>query len=53
MVPRRNWSGADEDGLLGCSIRFTLFDTVIDIVWHVLVRFRWNSKMDVSECMGC
>ncbi|KAG9324023.1 hypothetical protein KVV02_003502 [Mortierella alpina] len=36
LVPRRNWSGADEDGLLGCSIRFTLFDTIIDIVWHVL-----------------
>ncbi|KAF9282169.1 Golgi reassembly-stacking protein 2 [Mortierella alpina] len=36
MVPRRNWSGADEDGLLGCSIRFALFDTIIDIVWHVL-----------------
>ncbi|KAF9954203.1 Golgi reassembly-stacking protein 2 [Mortierella alpina] len=36
MVPRRNWSGVDEDGLLGCSIRFTLFDTVIDVVWHVL-----------------
>ncbi|KAF9573093.1 Golgi reassembly-stacking protein 1 [Mortierella alpina] len=36
LVPRRNWSGADEDGLLGCSIRFTLFDTIIDVVWHVL-----------------
>ncbi|CAO3570894.1 unnamed protein product [Mortierella alpina] len=36
MVPRRNWSGMEEDGLLGCSIRFTLFDTIIDVVWHVL-----------------
>ncbi|KAF9954096.1 hypothetical protein BGZ70_010673 [Mortierella alpina] len=36
MVPRRNWSGVEEDGLLGCSIRFTLFDTIIDVVWHVL-----------------
>ncbi|KAG0197381.1 Golgi reassembly-stacking protein 2 [Mortierella sp. GBA30] len=36
IVPRRNWGGEHEDGLLGCSIRFALFDTIIDIVWHVL-----------------
>ncbi|KAF9359572.1 hypothetical protein BGX26_012016 [Mortierella sp. AD094] len=35
MTPTRKW-GNGEDGLIGCSIRFCLFDTINDIVWHVL-----------------
>ncbi|ORZ08803.1 Grasp55 grasp domain protein, partial [Lobosporangium transversale] len=35
MIPTRTW-GDDKDGLIGCSIRFTLFDTINDIVWHIL-----------------
>ncbi|KAF9205056.1 Golgi reassembly-stacking protein 2 [Haplosporangium sp. Z 27] len=34
MTPTREWGGGNE-GLIGCSIRFCLFDTINDIVWHV------------------
>ncbi|GJJ75716.1 hypothetical protein EMPS_08074 [Entomortierella parvispora] len=35
MVPSRNW-GDGQGGLIGCSIRFCMFDAVNDVVWHVL-----------------
>ncbi|KAG0004287.1 Golgi reassembly-stacking protein 2 [Entomortierella chlamydospora] len=34
MTPTRKWGNGD--GLMGCSVRFCLFDTINDIVWHVL-----------------
>jgi len=37
MIPCRNW-GDGQGGLIGCSIRFCMFDAVNDVVWHVLVR---------------
>ncbi|KAG0254543.1 Golgi reassembly-stacking protein 2 [Mortierella polycephala] len=36
MTPTRNWGDGEDDSLLGCSIRFDLFDTILDVVWHVL-----------------
>lgn len=38
MTPTKKWGDGDgSDGLLGCSIRFCLFDIINDVVWHVLV----------------
>ncbi|KAF9185080.1 Golgi reassembly-stacking protein 2 [Haplosporangium sp. Z 767] len=36
MTPTRNWGDGEDDSLLGCSIRFDLFDTILDVVWHIL-----------------
>ncbi|KAG0326470.1 Golgi reassembly-stacking protein 2 [Dissophora globulifera] len=35
MMPTKKW-GDGTEGLIGCSIRFCLFDTINDIVWHIL-----------------
>ncbi|KAG0354397.1 Golgi reassembly-stacking protein 2 [Podila minutissima] len=35
MVATRKW-GDGTGGLLGCSIRFCMFDAANDVVWHVL-----------------
>ncbi|KAF9571554.1 Golgi reassembly-stacking protein 2 [Mortierella alpina] len=35
MTPTRNW-GDGKGGLIGCSIRFCMFDAVNDVVWHIL-----------------
>lgn len=36
MIPTRLW-GDGTGGLLGCSIRFCMFDAINDVVWHILV----------------
>jgi hypothetical protein len=36
MIPTRKW-GDGNGGLIGCSIRFCMFDAVNDVVWHILV----------------
>ena len=36
MIPTKNW-GDGKGGLIGCSIRFCMFDAVNDVVWHILV----------------
>ncbi|KAF9915704.1 Golgi reassembly-stacking protein 2 [Lobosporangium transversale] len=35
MIPTRNW-GDGKGGLIGCSIRFCMFDAANDVVWHIL-----------------
>ncbi|KAG0029292.1 Golgi reassembly-stacking protein 2 [Podila clonocystis] len=35
MIPTRQW-GDGTGGLLGCSIRFCMFDAINDVVWHIL-----------------
>ncbi|KAG0346638.1 Golgi reassembly-stacking protein 2 [Podila humilis] len=35
MTPTRKW-GDGTGGLLGCSIRFCMFDAINDVVWHIL-----------------
>ncbi|KAI8599685.1 GRASP55/65 PDZ-like domain-containing protein [Dissophora ornata] len=35
MTPTKNW-GDGKGGLIGCSIRFCMFDAVNDVVWHIL-----------------
>ncbi|OAQ30584.1 hypothetical protein K457DRAFT_73218 [Linnemannia elongata AG-77] len=35
MIPTRKW-GDGKGGLIGCSIRFCMFDAVNDVVWHIL-----------------
>ncbi|KAF9106345.1 Golgi reassembly-stacking protein 2 [Mortierella sp. GBA35] len=35
MIPTRKW-GDGNGGLIGCSIRFCMFDAVNDVVWHIL-----------------
>ncbi|KAF9317849.1 Golgi reassembly-stacking protein 2 [Podila horticola] len=35
MIPTRLW-GDGTGGLLGCSIRFCMFDAINDVVWHIL-----------------
>ncbi|KAF9359151.1 Golgi reassembly-stacking protein 2 [Mortierella sp. AD094] len=35
MIPTKNW-GDGKGGLIGCSIRFCMFDAVNDVVWHIL-----------------
>ncbi|KAG0355842.1 Golgi reassembly-stacking protein 2 [Gamsiella multidivaricata] len=35
MIPTKNW-GDRKGGLIGCSIRFCMFDAVNDVVWHIL-----------------
>ncbi|KAI1313809.1 Golgi reassembly-stacking protein 2 [Mortierella claussenii] len=35
MIPTKDW-GDGKGGLIGCSIRFCMFDTVNDVVWHIL-----------------
>ncbi|KAF9410689.1 Golgi reassembly-stacking protein 2 [Podila epigama] len=35
LVPTRDW-GDGTGGLLGCSIRFCMFDAINDVVWHIL-----------------
>ncbi|KAF9988137.1 hypothetical protein BGZ65_011850 [Modicella reniformis] len=35
MMPTKKW-GDGNGGLMGCSIRFCMFDTISDVVWHVL-----------------
>ncbi|KAG0085187.1 Golgi reassembly-stacking protein 2 [Podila epicladia] len=35
MIPTRKW-GDGTGGLLGCSIRFCMFDAINDVVWHIL-----------------
>ncbi|KAF9583525.1 Golgi reassembly-stacking protein 1 [Lunasporangiospora selenospora] len=35
MTPSRRW-GDGKGGLMGCSIRFCLFDTQSDLAWHIL-----------------
>lgn len=45
MVATRKW-GDGTGGLLGCSIRFCMFDAANDVVWHVLVsRARTRSRV--------
>lgn len=36
MVATKKW-GDGTGGLLGCSIRFCMFDAANDVVWHILV----------------
>ncbi|KAF9919598.1 Golgi reassembly-stacking protein 2 [Linnemannia zychae] len=35
MIPTKKW-GDGNGGLIGCSIRFCMFDAVNDVVWHIL-----------------
>ncbi|KAF9438646.1 hypothetical protein BGZ76_006207 [Entomortierella beljakovae] len=35
MTPTKNW-GDGQGGLIGCSIRFCMFDAANDVVWHIL-----------------
>ncbi|KAF9357065.1 Golgi reassembly-stacking protein 2 [Mortierella sp. NVP85] len=35
MIPTRKW-GDGSGGLIGCRIRFCMFDAVNDVVWHIL-----------------
>ncbi|KAF9189548.1 Golgi reassembly-stacking protein 1 [Haplosporangium sp. Z 11] len=35
MIPTRKW-GDGKGGLIGCSIRFCMFDAINDVVWHIL-----------------
>ncbi|KAF9172413.1 Golgi reassembly-stacking protein 2 [Mortierella sp. AD010] len=35
MIPTKNW-GDGKGGLIGCSIRFCMFDAINDVVWHIL-----------------
>ncbi|KAF9099255.1 Golgi reassembly-stacking protein 2 [Mortierella sp. GBA35] len=35
LPPAQKWDNG-KDGYIGCSIRFCLFDTISDVVWHIL-----------------
>ncbi|KAG0316896.1 Golgi reassembly-stacking protein 2 [Linnemannia gamsii] len=35
LTPVQKWDNG-KDGYIGCSIRFCLFDTISDVVWHIL-----------------
>ncbi|KAG0257859.1 hypothetical protein BG011_003712 [Mortierella polycephala] len=35
MTPTKTW-GDGKGGLIGCSIRFCMFDATNDVVWHIL-----------------
>lgn len=41
LTPVHKWDNG-KDGYIGCSIRFCLFDTISDVVWHILVRICWS-----------
>lgn len=45
MVATRRW-GDGTGGLLGCSIRFCMFDAANDVVWHILV-----SRAGIKRCV--
>ncbi|KAF9944807.1 Golgi reassembly-stacking protein 2 [Modicella reniformis] len=35
MIPTKKW-GDGQGGLIGCRIRFCMFDAANDVVWHIL-----------------
>lgn len=47
MIPTRKW-GDGNGGLIGCSIRFCMFDAVNDVVWHILVIIEDNFSIDTG-----
>lgn len=47
MIPTRKW-GDGNGGLIGCSIRFCMFDAVNDVVWHILVIIEDNFPIEID-----
>ncbi|KAF9126798.1 Golgi reassembly-stacking protein 2 [Mortierella sp. 14UC] len=39
-----------KDGYIGCSIRFCLFDTISDVVWHILDVAPGSPAMEAGLC---
>ncbi|CAG8531282.1 14891_t:CDS:10 [Funneliformis caledonium] len=36
LIPNRDWSSNSQDGLIGCSIRYCLYESTNENVWHIL-----------------
>ncbi|KAF9976421.1 Golgi reassembly-stacking protein 2 [Actinomortierella ambigua] len=49
MVPTTQW-GDGKAGLLGCSIRFCMFDAANDVVWHVLDVYQGSPAERAGFC---
>lgn len=52
LIPVHKWDNG-KDGYIGCSIRFCLFDTISDVVWHILVRNCWSFSQGSFHCVCC
>ncbi|KAG0253966.1 Golgi reassembly-stacking protein 2 [Actinomortierella ambigua] len=49
MVPTTQW-GDGKGGLLGCSIRFCMFDAANDVVWHVMDVYQGSPAERAGFC---
>ncbi|KAK3836753.1 MAG: GRASP55/65 PDZ-like domain-containing protein [Linnemannia gamsii] len=49
LTPAQRWDNG-KDGYIGCSIRFCLFDTISDVVWHILDVAPGSPAMEAGLC---
>ncbi|KAK5829433.1 GRASP55/65 PDZ-like domain-containing protein [Linnemannia elongata] len=49
LTPVHKWDNG-KDGYIGCSIRFCLFDTISDVVWHILDVAPGSPAMEAGLC---
>ncbi|KAF8948543.1 Golgi reassembly-stacking protein 2 [Haplosporangium gracile] len=49
LTPVHKWDNG-KDGYIGCSIRFCLFDTISDVVWHILDVASGSPAMEAGLC---
>ncbi|KAG9073293.1 Golgi reassembly-stacking protein 2 [Linnemannia hyalina] len=49
LTPVQKWDNG-KDGYIGCSIRFCLFDTINDVVWHILDVAHGSPAMEAGLC---
>ncbi|KAG0241576.1 Golgi reassembly-stacking protein 2 [Actinomortierella wolfii] len=49
LIPTTQW-GDGKEGLLGCSIRFCMFDAANDVVWHVLDVYQGSPAERAGLC---